>query len=441
MRAGSLKLRLFAAAAISISLALFLAGLTLGMLFENEVRDRVMRELNNHLLQLVGLLEADASGIVGLQGQMADPRFEKPESGLYWQVTVAEPPQTLLSRSLWDTPIERAAGPKSSASGQATGSDGEPLLYFSRRITLDAGGKPLGIEVMTAIAEQEVTLAAGSFRQALAMSLSALALALIIAAWLQVQVGLRPLSLLRDGLAAVRSGAAKRLTGDFPDEVAPLVGEFNGVIEAQAQSLERARARAGDLAHGLKTPLTVLSAIARDIAKAGLTAEAAEIAEQADAMRRHTDQELIRARLATGKAVASARLDESVRRLVSAMKRSPRGEEMTWTVEIAPLTAVPLDGQDLTELLGNLIDNARKWAKSEVRVSFAGRALTISDDGAGVPEADLGRIAERGTRLDEKVQGSGLGLSIVRDIAELYKLKLDYGRSSLGGFAVTVTFP
>ena len=438
MRSGSLKLRLLAAAAVSVALALLLAGLALSRIFETEVRARVMRELDNHLLQLAGLIEADDAGVVSVSGPLADPRFEKPESGLYWQVKVKEPAQLLVSASLFDEEI--TLEPDAGGRGVTTAANGEALLYARRAVTLAAGGRTLAISLLAATHESEVALATVLFQRSLALSLSAIGLALVAAAWAQVTIGLRPLQVLRDGLAAVRSGAAQRLSGDVPDEVAPLVGEFNGVLEAQAQSLERARARAGDLAHGLKTPLTVLSALARDIARAGLATEAAEIEEQTETMRRHTERQLVRARLATGRAVAATPLAPAVERVVAAMRRSPRGGEIAWAVDIPASAAVAVEAQDLIELLGNLLDNARKWAGAAVEARWSEGRLSIADDGPGIAEDDLARIESRGLRLDEKTQGSGLGLAIVRDIADLYGLGISYGRGEAGGLAVMVEF-
>jgi signal transduction histidine kinase len=430
MTRGSLRLRLLAAALVFIA-----AGFAIAKLFQSEVETRVKRELDAHLLQLAGALEADASGKLRATRALADPRFERPYSGLYWQVTVDDPPQILVSRSLWDGTLQL------DAAGKGLDPDGEPVMSSARDITLPAGPRRLKLRLIAASHQNEIDNAVAAFRRPLAWSLALIGAALMVAAWLQVMVGLGPLDKLRASLTAIRSGRTKALSGEFPDEVAPLVSEFNAVLAAQDASLARARGRAGDLAHGLKTSLTVLSAIAASLAGSRRSKEAAEIAEQVDAMRRHVERQLARARLSTGKSVSGSDLREVTERVIGAMRRAPRGDIIAWQNDVNPAAGVPMETQDLTELLGNLLDNARKWAKSSVRVAFADDVLHVDDDGPGVPGDDTERIFERGIRLDESAQGSGLGLAIVRDIVELYGLTLTLERSPLGGLAVRVRFP
>jgi signal transduction histidine kinase len=434
MTGGSLRLRLLAAALVFLAIALFAAGFAIARLFEYEVEMRVRRELDSHLLQLAGALEADAEDKLRITRKLADPRFELPYGGLYWQVTAEEPKQILVSRSMWDGTLEL------DAEGQGLDPDGQPIVSSSRDITLPAGSRRLKLHLVAAGLKSEIDTAVAAFRRPLAWSLALIGAALLLAAWLQVMVGLGPLGRLRESLMAIRSGRAKALAGNFPDEVAPLVGEFNAVLEAQDASLARARSRAGDLAHGLKTPLTVLSAIATSLAGKRPT-EAAEIAEQVDAMRRHVERQLARARLSTGKSVSGSALRGAAERVIGAMRRAPRGDAIDWRNEVSPATNVPIEIQDLTELLGNLIDNARKWAKSKVRIAFPDGVLQVDDDGPGVPVEETARVLERGIRLDESSQGSGLGLAIVRDIVELYGLTLALESSPLGGLAVRIQFP
>jgi signal transduction histidine kinase len=253
-----------------------------------------------------------------------------------------------------------------------------------------------------------------------------------------VTVGLRPLHHLRERLGAIRKGEDQRLSGAFPDEVAPLVGEFNDVLNLRDGALERARRRAGDLAHGLKTPLTILSSIARDLRKSGMAQQADDIEEQADAMLRHVEQAMARARLSSGKGLNVTPLKTVVDRVVSAISRLPGAEDLSFEIDVAADATVQIEQGDLTELLGNLLDNARKWARTRISFHFAAPVLVIEDDGPGVPDDELMRISERGRRLDESKQGSGLGLSIVEDIADIYGLSITYGRSELGGLKVEI---
>lgn len=437
MSAGSLRLRLLIAAALSIAVALLLAGMALSFIFENQVYRRVTSELENHFYQLAGALEPDAGGNLTVTRPLADPRFELPLSGLYWQVSQpAGEGEPLRSKSLWDEGLTLPA--VNAGQGIMQGPDGTPLFFIHRQLTIDADGKEMPVTIIVAIDKSELDAPVGEFRWQIMWSLGLIGAALLAAAWAQVSIGLSPLKRLSSLLADMRRGEAKRLEGSFPNEVAPLAGELNALLDVQEKTLDRARSRAGDLAHGLKTPLTVLSAVARDIGAKGLKKEAAEIEEQAEVMRLHVERQLARARLASGRTVAATPLQETAGRVISAMKRSPRGDGIEWVNVIPANAKAAIEKQDLVELFGNLLDNARKWAKSKVAVSLANETLIIEDDGPGVPQADLERIIERGQRLDEKVQGSGLGLAIVRDIAEIYGLGLELSRSELGGLRVAI---
>ncbi|MGQ0485237.1 MAG: sensor histidine kinase [Hyphomicrobiales bacterium] len=435
MSGGSLRLRLLAAAAISIAVALFLAGLALVQLFEQQVRDRVLYELNNDLLQLAGAIEVATGGGVSVGRRLADPRFEEPYGGRYWRIDFASPgevaPQEpLRSRSLWDADLDPAK--------PLQGPGGERLVEVKRQIKVAAKDKELPLWLTVAANEDEVNVPLVRFRNQLILSLSLIGAALTLAAWVQVSVGLSPLVTLRRQLAAIRGGQSQHLSGDFPTELAPLVDELNDVLDMREKSLERARRRAGDLAHGLNTPLTVLSAIARDIRKRKLVKQSEEIEEQADAMRGHVERALAQARLSTGRRHVATPLRPAIEKVVAALVRLPNGNELDWDLQIPADATVPLEGGDLTELLGNLLDNARKWAENRVKIHYETPLLSIEDDGPGVPQTELGRIGERGRRFDESKQGSGLGLSIVEDIADLYGLAVTYGRSGLGGLRVAI---
>ena len=434
MSRGSLRIRLLAAAAISIILALFLTGLALVQIFERQVRQRVMEELNNDLLQLAGAIEVTTDGNVRVGRSLADPRFQEPYGGRYWRIDFAAPGEAvtrepLRSRSLWDTDVD-PANPK--------GPEGETVVVARRQLSVQIKGAAVPLWLLVTAHEDEIKRPLGELRDQLVLSLILIGTILFLGAWIQVSVGLKPLEMLRRQLADVRGGRAQKLSGDVPSEVAPLVEEFNDVLAMREQSLERARRRAGDLAHGLKTPLTVLTAIARDVRARKLKAQADEIDEQTETMRRHVEKALARARLSSGRGHATTPLKPLMDKVIAAMERLPKGGDIDWDVHIVPEAAMPIEVGDLTELLGNLLDNARKWTKTRVKIRYAPPIMTIEDDGPGVPEDQVGYISERGRRLDETEQGSGLGLSIVEDIADIYGLAVDYDRSELGGLRVTI---
>jgi signal transduction histidine kinase len=434
MSKGSLRLRLFIAAAISITAALSLTGLAMVRLFETQVRERVVTGLENDLLQLAGSISIADNGTVSAGQSLADPRYQEPYGGRYWRIdfptTGAEPPpEPLRSRSLWDYDLNPS---------NPVGPEGEALVVATRELSIDRNGKPQRIRMIAAAHEEEVQRPLVELRDQLILALGIIGFILTLGAWLQVTIGLRPLQQLREKVALIRTGDERRLSGSFPDEVSPLVSELNDVLDLRDASLERARRRAGDLAHGLKTPLQVLSSVARDLRLHDRPQQAEEIEEQSEAMLLHVERALARARLSSGKGHASTELQAVVDRVVAAVCRLPRADELDFDVVVPDDARVPIEQGDLTELLGNLLDNARKWAKFTVRLRYAPSSIVIEDDGPGVAEQDIAHIGERGRRLDESKQGSGLGLSIVEDIADIYGLVVSYGRSELGGLRVEI---
>jgi signal transduction histidine kinase len=267
---------------------------------------------------------------------------------------------------------------------------------------------------------------------------------LIIAIFLQVRIGLLPLRRVRESLARIRDGKARRLEGKFPAEIAPLAGELNSLIQHSEEVVGRARTHVANLAHFLKTPLTVLSGEAEG--QPGPLADT--VKRQVDSMRRQVDHYLARGRAAGALDVLGNRtkvksvLDDLARVLEQIHER--RGIEID--VECPQTLFFRGERQDLEEMAGNLIDNACKWAKSHVSVRAAGDGgaqwqLTIEDDGPGLAPEDRARVLARGERLDESVPGSGLGLSIVEDIAKLYGGSLELGTAAAGGLAARLSLP
>lgn len=431
MSTGSLRVRLLAAAAILILSALFLSGLALMQMFESQIRERVATGLENDMAQLVGRIEIAPDGALSLPQPLADPRYQQREGRRYWQIVNRTVPagssvqRVLSSPSAMGLDLEAAANAEPSR---------DKLIVVRRDIALSGAG----LVFLVAASRDELTVPLAELRNQLLLTFSVIAVVLIGAGWLQVAVGLSPLKHLRAQLADISRGAAPRISGKFPGEVAPLVAEFNQVLDQRDASLERARRRAGDLAHGLKTPLSVLSAIARQLRKDGREKDARDIEEQSDAMLRHAEQALVRARLSSGRGHGSVSLAPAVSKVVAAVSRLPGAEDLSFDIAVPAGAEVAIDQDDLTELLGNLLDNARKWARSAVRVSYDAPLLVIEDDGPGVPDGELARIGERGRRLDESKQGSGLGLSIVEDIADIYGFAVSYGRSPMGGLKAEI---
>ncbi len=449
MRRGSLKLRLLTAGAASILLALAVAGLGLLLLFERHVERRMAAELQAHLRQLVSGLERGADGSLDVARPPAEPRFEEPLSGLYWQIAAEPGRPAVRSRSLWDAALDLP--PDSLADGELhehsiAGPGRSSLLVVERSIRLPPDLGSGNARVAVALDRADIHAAGLAFAADLIPSLAVLAGFLLAASAAQVAVGLRPLDAVRRRLHAVRSGREARLGTAFPDEVQPLAAEVDHLLDAQETAMVRARARAADLAHGLKTPLTILASDAEELRTRGETRIADEIAALVDGMRRHVDRELARARAGTRlRGGAAEPVRPVVEQVTAVLRRTPRGQSLQWTIDVAPELAAPVDAQDLAEVFGNLGENAVKWAASKIRI--AGReedgAVTVSvqDDGPGVADDQIGTVLARGGRLDEAQPGSGLGLAIVADLSDAYGGTLTIGRSPLGGLSATVRFP
>ncbi len=449
MKQGSLRLRLLAAGTASVILALALAGLGLLLLFERHVERRMAAELGSHLTQLVSSLARTGDGMLDIGVPLAESRFLQPLSGLYWQISEEGTNTVLRSRSLWDATLPMP--PDVPAAGEIhqhtiQGPGGALLLSVERRISLPASLGSGTIRAVVAVDRAEVHAAGLAFAFDLIPSLALLAAVLIVAAWIQVSVGLRPLDAVRRQLAQVRSGAAARLGESFPDEVRPLAAEVDHLLDAQEKAIARARARAADLAHGLKTPLTVLSADAEELRARGDTRLADEIETTTAGMLRHIERELVGARISLRARTGPVQpLDPVVEQVVGVLQRTPQGQRLSWKIDATDALGIRMDTQDLAEILGNLAENAAAWAAATVRI--VGRrdgnvvVLRVEDDGPGVPEEQIDTVLARGGRLDETRPGTGLGLAIVGDLVGAHGGSLALGRSSLGGLLAEVRLP
>jgi signal transduction histidine kinase len=450
MNGRSLRLRLLLAAAISVGLALVLAGFGLVALFDRHVERRVNAELRTFVTQIAGAVDFSADGQPRLTRALADPRFERPYGGLYWQIEGKDLP-VLRSRSLWDyvLTLPAAAGEIGHPQRYAlTGPQGKMLHVYERRIVFPATSGDRTLRIVVAVDQHELDNARDEFVEDIAPALIVLALILVAAAWVQVNVGLKPLEAVRQGVAAIRTQRARRLEADFPDEIMPLVNEVNDLLDEQDRTVERARMRAADLAHGLKTPLTVLANDAEKLRRKGEADMAREIEELVRAMQRHVDHELARVRVAahSRRQAAAADLGKVLRGIVETIRRTPQGEKLSWETSGAETAAmVAVDAQDLAEMLGNLVDNAAKWASGHIAIRIGREGdmavATIRDDGPGVPAAAIEALGRRGVRLDEGVAGTGLGLAIVRELLDAYGGSLTLANAPEGGLAAELRLP
>jgi signal transduction histidine kinase len=438
MTRGSLRLRLLLAAALSVLAALTLSAFGLTLLFERHVERRVDAELGVFLDQIVAGLDRAPDGSLVLTQAPADPRFETPLSGLYWQLRAGD--AVLASRSLWDATL---ALPPDELPDRAVhrhriaGPGGAELVVLERSVTLPDrfGGGVLRAAVATDAAE--IASATRAFAVDLLPYIGVLAVFLIAAAYAQVAVGLRPLAAVRRRLADIREGRQRRLGQAFPDEIQPLAGEVDALLEARERQAEKARVRAGDLAHGLKTPLQVLAGSVDRLRAKGEEDVAQDIALVAGTMRCHVERELARARMAAAAPDATADVGRVVQRLIDVVGRTPAGSRLEWAVDIPVGTGTRIDADDLSEALGNLIENAARHARRRVAIGTREEAgltvVTVADDGGGIPPDHLDEALRRGGRLDNLGSGAGLGLAIVQDVAEAWggRLRLRNGAAGL----------
>ena len=446
MTPGSLRFRLLVAAAVSVATAILIAGISLVLIFENHVERRIGSELETYLKQIIAAVDVTPDGHITFDKELADPRFTQPLSGLYWQIQDEDKPTLLRSRSLWDDVIplpvdELLLGVMHRH--RLPGPAGQSLLVHEQQVIFHPGREERRLRVVAAVDVQNLVESRNAFAADMLPYLIVIAVVLIIAAWIQVRIGLAPLARVRHGVMEIRSGRARRLEHEYPDEVMPLVDEINGLLQAQEQAIERARTWTADLAHGLKTPLMVLTADAQRLREQGDRSIADNLDQLAETMSKRVDRELVRARVRSGLQSRGTYSDvgEVIHRVVRTLQRSPKGARLEWSVQVPDGIVAAIPAEDLTELLGNIAENAVKWARKAVSVSAEGDGgvcIRIEDDGPGVEQEQLKQLGQRGVRLDEQTQGSGLGLAIARDVTEAYDGELSFDSATTGGLVVTV---
>jgi signal transduction histidine kinase len=454
LSARSIASRLFLSAAFWSILILALAGLGLSALNKQWTEANFDETLGVYLKALV----ADAA-VPGEEGKPAAPtaiapQFELAFSGWYWQITRTDvnPPEVRASKSLFATQLPQlaAAGDDRGAilSGYVVGPGGHQLRMIEREIDAGDDGRYL---VQVAANADVIQAQERSFEWGLAATFLTLALALIGSTALAVRFGLRPLRGLREGVAAIRRGEAERIAGEFPPDLAPLATEVNQLIDANREIVERARTQVGNLAHALKTPLSVLMNEA-DSESEGLPGK---VREQTEIMRRQVTFYLDRARAAARARIfgTATEVKPVVEGLVRTYEKLHDDRPLTFDVELQPGLKFRGEAQDLTDLIGNLLDNAGKWAREKVSIHArraavtqdrdAGRFLVaeIDDDGPGLDRNARAAALERGKRLDESRPGSGLGLSIVVELASIYGGELKLDESPLGGLRAILRLP
>src|SRR6267143_270552 len=456
MRASSLALRLFLSATAWTVVILLATGIILSSIYHEAVESSFYRRLSVYLRTLVADVAAPEQSADRGTPTLGEPLFELPLSGWYWQITALDigKPEVRSSRSLWDTGLPRlrdedaTTSPDGARHGYASGPEEQRLRLLERTVDLGADGRYL---IVVAGDPQEIDDAVRAFDRALLATFGTLAAVLLVITMFQVRFGLAPLKRISEALAAIRAGTAERLEGRFPVEIAPLARETNALIAANREIVTRARTHVGNLAHALKTPISVML---NEATAHGGEPFALKVREQTEIMRDQVTRHLERARLAARVAVIGTVTE--VRPVVTALARTMEKIHHDRGVAIALDAAEHArfrgERQDLEEMIGNLVDNACKWAQSRVAVeAFSEKPdatgerrivrIVVDDDGPGLSPQQREQVARRGRRLDETKPGSGLGLSIVVELASLYGGGLTLGTAPIGGLRAELVLP
>ncbi len=438
---GSLSRRMIVIAAAWIMLLLTGGGFALDRVLTAAVTRNFDDQLEYVLTALIVSAQIGPEQEVIFNREPADQRFIEPYSGLYWQVSGSNR-EDFPSRSLWDRRLafgsnHQDLGVHAYDSDQF---DNEKLRIIERDVRLP--GSPVRWRFKVAQSRDGLDAQIGTLRRTLFYSFVLLALGLIVMAALQTFYGLWPLRKVREEIARMRSGQSRQIDRPMPVEVAPMVEELNGLIAHNERQAEEARRHAGNLAHALKTPLTVIM----NAATAHADDLATTVIREATTMRRQVDHHLARARAVGRRGNAHSRCEvwpslESVERAVGRLYSHVR-----FDLDGPKDLQVHVERQDLDEMLGNLIENAAKYGGGSVFVTVGAQAgfveFLVEDDGNGIPEADRAQIFDRGARLDTSKPGTGLGLAIVRDVAEIYEGTVSLEESEdLGGLMVRLRLP
>ncbi len=444
---GSLGRRMLGVATLWIVILLSLGGFALNRVLTGAITRNFDEGLEYVLTAMAASAEIDDFGEVRLIRPLGDQRFLEPYSGLYWQISGPgfEP---FRSRSLWDRAIKLPAGHVDEkvhvydSDEFRKSADQDEVIRVAER-DFDLPGSKVTWRFQVAQDRSELDAQIATIRSTLLWSFALLGLGLIGMAALQTIYGLWPLRSLRRSIADMRRGHTHRVAaGDMPSEVAPLINELNGLLDHNERQAEEARTHAGNLAHALKTPLTVIM----NAATAHATDLDDTVMREATTMRRQVDHHLARARAVGRRGFAHSRADvwpslESVERAVARLH-----DEVRMDMDGEKTLAVRVERQDLDEMLGNLIENAAKYGGGSVFVTISRDEdmvdIAVEDDGPGISPVNREKLFNRGARLDSNKPGTGLGLAIVRDVAEIYGGMVTLEESEdMGGLLARLRLP
>ncbi|MDA4848130.1 ATP-binding protein [Hoeflea poritis] len=455
----SLAARVLVIASAWAVIALFVIGILILTLYRNGTERGFRDLLRAQLYNVINSVSLDENGQLEGTPQLGDLRFSQPGSGWYWIVDIVgdRPPDKLASVSLGDRTLA-IPGTDSAPFNEryeriyiSQDSTGQEELVAETEVLLGDNGEIARFRVAGAMADLNADVSA--FSRQLILFLVIFGVGSLLVNAIAILFGLRPLDRIRRSLEEIRAGKTESLEGSFPREIAPLTGEVNALIENNRRIIERARMQVGNLAHSLKTPIAVLLNESRSMEPD----QARLVNEQATAMQNQVQHYLDRARIAAQQNSVLVRTDtqKTLQRLMRVMERlNPDTAFELMLPDDSPNLA--MEQHDVEEILGNMLENASKWATGKVRVRIKATgemtaaatsesrpmlAISVEDDGPGMEDDQLAEALKRGRRLDESKPGTGLGLSIIKEISEEYKGSVKLGRSDLGGLSVTVSLP
>ena len=447
---NSLALRLFLSASVWIFFTLFSGGLLLSNIFRETTQKAFEDKLNLFMETLIGASKVDSRSSITVVNQLGDPRFSQPYSGWYWQINKGS--TTLQrSRSMWDqvlTMDKRIVGGraqfidsalrKESADGNGV-VQSDNLAIIQREISFPGMDQPLIFMVSGNTEEYEENIA--KFNTILISSLFLLGLGLFIAVFLQVRYGLLPLGKIKNSLFKIRNGDATKLEGNYPSEVWPLAEEINNLLDHNEKIVNRARTHVGNLAHALKTPLAVIN---NQITKENKNIL---VSSQIKVIESYVNKYLKKATTSSDVSVKKSKINIflCIKKILKIFRKINTDLKFDLKEDCTGLLVVGND-DDFEEVFGNLLENATKWAKSNIsirikKVDDSNIKVTIDDDGPGLPKQKMNEVFVRGLRLDEQMPGTGLGLNIVKDIVENHSGKVWLEKSNMGGLRVIISLP
>ncbi len=446
MRKGSIALNLFGFSLLWLVVALALTAFLLSNLYSRSLDASLQETLEFHLETLVGATLV-ANGELIPSNSIADPRFSRPASGWYWEISDASGKAIKFSPSLVGSilpALSKNFDEQNMRSEIIEDSFSTKIRVIERQISFD----DFTFFVRVSGNLDEINLQVKSFRGQALIVLGAVGIMLAIMSGFVGRFALRPIGRISEEIEAIREGQATKIEGDYPKEIAPLAEEVNELLQSNIQIVERAKSQVGNLAHGLKTPLSVLrNETATDKTKLG-----AVVRLETEKMNEQVATYLKRAQMSARSSVIGQKTDvmEVLQKLISVMKTLHPKNNINFVISDNDEFWFKGEKNDFEEMVGNLLDNACKWAKSEVKISLsvavqeAGGAvlkIVIEDDGAGLSAEQMELVLRRGVRLDEKIAGSGLGLDIVKELVDIYGGSLGLLQSDMGGLKVELNLP